>query len=290
MAAAVMGTPMRQLILVLLVAAIGTAEPLVASGSRIAFLGDSITAQGAAIGVGYVNLVVSGLAANGVTVEAVPAGVSGNTSVHMLARLGKDVLEKKPAWMTLSCGVNDVWHGDKGGVKLDAYQANITAIVDQAQAAGVRVVVLTATMIYEDPSGRFNKQAVAYNEFLRAFAAERRLPLADLSADMVAAVQALPAPLRKLGNRFTTDGVHMNLLGNRLMAEGVLRAMGLDDAGIAKARAGWDGITTVVPGKPRLTVADCLRVIALADAAGVKPDDMIGILIHDALQARKEKP
>ncbi len=28
----------------------------------------------------------------------------------MLARLDEAVISKKPQWMTLSCGVNDVWH------------------------------------------------------------------------------------------------------------------------------------------------------------------------------------
>src|SRR4028119_2407578 len=95
------------------------AEPLVKTGESIAFLGDSITYAGAFpydkdLGYfskenpgGYVRLVASGLAAQGVNVTVIPAGWSGNTSKHMLARLDKHVLGKKPTWMTLSCGVND---------------------------------------------------------------------------------------------------------------------------------------------------------------------------------------
>ena len=62
-------------------------------------------------------------------IEVIPAGVGGNTSKDMLARLDRDVLSKKPDWMTLSCGVNDVWHGATG-VPLDQYQQNITSIVE----------------------------------------------------------------------------------------------------------------------------------------------------------------
>ena len=51
----------------------------------------------------------------------------------MLARLKRDVLDKKPQIMTLSCGVNDVGHG-KRGVELPDFKKNITAIVEQAQA------------------------------------------------------------------------------------------------------------------------------------------------------------
>ena len=71
----------------------------------------------------------------------------------MLARLDKDVISKKPQWMTLSCGVNDVWHfklklGKRTfqGVGLEDYKKNIRAIVDKAQAAGIKVMILTSTM------------------------------------------------------------------------------------------------------------------------------------------------
>src|SRR3954453_162601 len=90
------------------------AEILVKSGEKIAFLGDSITQQGWGNSAGYVRLVISGLAANGIDAEPIPAGISGHKSNDMLARLQKDVLDKKPNWMTLSCGVNDVWHGANG--------------------------------------------------------------------------------------------------------------------------------------------------------------------------------
>src|SRR5208283_3105429 len=88
-----------------------TAEILVKTSEKVAFLGDSITAQGWGDPAGYIRLVVAGLAANGVEVVPVPAGVGGHKSNDMLARLDNDVLSKKPQWMTLSCGVNDVWHG-----------------------------------------------------------------------------------------------------------------------------------------------------------------------------------
>ena len=44
------------------------------------------------------------------------------------ARLDRDVISKKPDWMTLSCGVNDVWHG-KRGVNLEDYKKNIASII-----------------------------------------------------------------------------------------------------------------------------------------------------------------
>jgi hypothetical protein len=37
----------------------------------------------------------------------------------------------------------------------------------------------------------------------------------------------------------TTDGVHMNAEGNKLMATGILRAFGLNEAELQKAEAAW---------------------------------------------------
>lgn len=213
----------------------GAADLPVKEGQKIAFLGDSITAAGAKPG-GYVDLAIKGLAANGIKVTAVPAGISGHKSNQMLARLQKDVLDKKPDWMTLSCGVNDVWHGAEG-VALEDYKANITKIVEQCQTENVKVMILTATMIREDQANDLNQKLVPYNDFLRTLAKEKNCLLADLNADMQAAVAKANAG--KGVNVLTRDGVHMNAEGNTMMATGVLKAFGLDEAQLATAQKAW---------------------------------------------------
>ncbi|MGC4016420.1 MAG: SGNH/GDSL hydrolase family protein [Luteolibacter sp.] len=196
---------------------------LIQSGQKVAFLGDSITAGGWSSPGGYVRLVVDGLAKEGITVTPIPAGVGGNKSNDMLARLDKDVLSKQPDWLFLSCGVNDVWHG-ANGVPLDAYKANITNIVDRAKAQSMNVIILTATPIGEDDNDNNHKLA-AYNDFLRELASQRKLPLADLNASFQAVLKPL-APTSS-SRILTVDGVHMNPEGNVIMAKGCLRAVGV---------------------------------------------------------------
>ena len=210
------------------------AELPVKGGQKIAFMGDSIT-EGGVGPDGYVTLVIRGLGTNGVKATAIPAGISGHKSNDMLGRLERDVLSKKPDWMTLSCGVNDVWHG-ANGVPLDKYKENITKIVEQAQAAGIKVMLLTSTMIGEDQPNENNQKLLAYNEFLRTLAKDKKCLLADLNADMQAAIAA--AGPDKKGNLLTGDGVHMNPAGNVMMASGVLKAFGLSAEQIAKAQLG----------------------------------------------------
>jgi lysophospholipase L1-like esterase len=227
-------------------AATWAAEIPVKSGQKIAFLGDSITAGGMGP-LGYVSLTIAGLRTNGVDATAIGAGVSGHKSNDMLARLDRDVIGRKPDWMTLSCGVNDVWHGERG-VPLEAYRTNITAIVDKAQAAGIKVMILTATVIGEDLNNPNNQKLAAYNDFLRALAKEKSCLLADLNADFQKVLKASEKP----GGILTGDGVHMNATGNQLMAKGILRAFGLDDAQLAKADDAWLDIPGAIEYKPAL--------------------------------------
>jgi lysophospholipase L1-like esterase len=215
-----------------------SAEVAVKDGEKIAFMGDSITAGGWDSVVGYIKLVVNGLESAGVKATPIPAGVGGHKSNNMLSRLDHDVLAKKPEWMTLSCGVNDVWHGARG-VPLDKYKENITAIVDKCKAAGTKVMILTSTVIGEEAVNDNNKKLADYNDFLRSLAKEKGCLLADLNADMQEYFKKAEAAGRQRGRLLTADGVHMNAEGNVVMALGVLRAFGLSDEQLNKAQEGW---------------------------------------------------
>ena len=220
-------------------------EIVIKDGEKIGFMGDSITAFGWNHSAGYVRLVVAGLKANGVNVTAIPAGAGGHKSNQMLGRLDRDVLQKKPDWMTLSCGVNDVWHGPRG-VKLEDYKKNMTAIVDKCKAAGVKVMILTPTLIGEQDIERWNTlnaKLDGYVAFLKEFAKERQLPIADLNGAMKAALNELKKVDPSQRIYLTTDGVHMNPLGDIVMAKGVLRSFGFNDAMLEKAEAEWDKIS-----------------------------------------------
>ncbi|PXA05679.1 hypothetical protein DDZ13_02060 [Coraliomargarita sinensis] len=227
-------------------------------GESIAFMGDSITQAGHNRKNGYVNLVIEALNHEGLNVTKIAAGKSGNKSSNMLNRLDQAVISKNPDWMTLSCGVNDVWHfklvlGDRTfeGIPLPEYKENITEIIDRAQSAGIKVMILTSTMIGEDQSKELNQMLIPYNEFLREIAEEKDCLLADLNADMQAALKELPDVPGKprnfgkyfyggdLKNKLTTDGCHMNKLGNIMMAKGVLRAFGMSELKIKKAEERW---------------------------------------------------
>lgn len=254
------------------------------SDEKLAFMGDSITAAGWGSKLGYVRLIVSGLEANGVKAVPIPAGISGHKSNDMLARLEKDVLSKKPAWMTLSCGVNDVWHGAKG-VPLEQYKKNITEIVDKCQAAGVKVMILTSTVITEDVNSDNNKKLAEYNSFLRDLSKEKKCLLADLNADMQAELAKGEQAGKKRGTMLTSDGVHMNVLGDMMMARGVLKAFGLTDEDLKKAQEAWATTPEGVETRCRLTLRQYLALDAAATAQKKSVNDLLNEMVAKGLEA-----
>ncbi len=212
---------------------VGAGTPL-QNVHRIVCLGDSITQFGEGPN-GYVGLMRAYLAQaypqNGF--EVVNAGVSGNTSNDELGRFDRDVLQKKPDLLTVSVGVNDVWHGfnskspqggGPGGVALPVYRANVEKMVTEAQARGIEVVLLSPTVIGEDLNDPRNALATGYLAALRDIARRHKC----LFIDMRGPFQTYLDLYRTTGhtdNLLTGDGVHMNDWGNRLMAATILSAL-----------------------------------------------------------------
>ena len=219
---------------------------LIESGEKIAFLGDSVTI-GDRNGC-YTWLVVEGLKANGidiVPIKQVNDGIHMHTSRELVANFEKELLAQKPAWLALNLGSEDVERGSNGGVNLEDYRKNIMDIVTKTQAAGIKVMILTATMIGEDPQSEKNKELIPYNDFLRQLAQQKNCLFADLNGQMQRALAeyrrqfTTPIPSIPL---FTTDGVRTNPFGSAVMARGILTAFGLDPDQIEKARKSWSAI------------------------------------------------
>ncbi len=203
-------------------------------GDSIVFLGDSITQAGSKP-EGYVSLFQLTCDVNGYIVNVINSGISGHKSNDMLARLDRDVIAHNPDWVSISCGVNDVWHGEKG-VPLPDYKKNMTEIVERCQKAGIKVLLLTATPIYEDLQRPENIKLRDYNAFLRELAKEKDLLLCDLF-NTFADWYKIKLNDDKL---MTTDGVHMNPRGNRLMARDILLKMGMTWREMRQAEKRWE--------------------------------------------------
>lgn len=210
---------------------------------QIVCLGDSITEQGGQPG-GYVNLLQRTLMAlyPAQQFQVINAGISGHKATDMQARFQRDVLSKNPDLVTISVGVNDVWHGfydnhpagdGPRGVPLPLYREKILEMVDGAKAAKAKVVLVSPTLIHEDLTGPENAKLDTYVTEMRSIAKERGCAFVDLNANFKAIVAAYQKRAGRTANLLTTDGVHMNAAGNRVMAYGILRSIGVPDRAIA---------------------------------------------------------
>lgn len=223
---------------------------------RIVCLGDSITEQGENVG-GYVWLVRKSLesAYPNWPIEVVNAGISGHKSTDMLARFQRDVLDKKPDLVTISVGVNDVWHAFRdfahnqnypegnlpNGVPLDAYKKNVEKMISMAEDAKIKVVLLSCTVIYEDLSTPENGRLATYNAALKELAHRHHCPFVDYSKSFQKLIRVYRDETGSTDNLLTGDGVHMNPAGNRLMARALLLGLGVTPLTLDAVRASVDG-------------------------------------------------
>lgn len=200
-------------------------------GDTIVAIGDSITQFG-----GYVRDIDAVLAQQYPELKiptVINKGISGQKAEDLVARFDNDVVKLKPTFVTISVGINDVWHRLKDPHDpnvLAAYKKNVGAMVDQAQKAGIKVILLAPTVAEEDASSEGNKRLAMYIEAEKQIAAQKKCQFVDLHGMFFAALKHKPADKKTW---LTTDGVHMQPQGDAIMAIGVLRALGVPDNRIA---------------------------------------------------------
>ena len=223
-------------------------------GNTIVAIGDSITAGG-----GYLRDIDAVLAQQYPDLKiakVVNKGIGGQKAEDLVKRFDKDVVQLKPAVVTLSIGINDVWHRLKNPHDekiLAAYKANVGKMVDAAQQAGIKVILLTPTLIQEDAAAEGNQRLVMYVEAEKQIATEKKCQLVDLHGMFLTALKQKPADQK--GNWLTGDGVHMKPLGDGVMAIGVLRALGVPDAKISASEPAAPPVRPAHKPKPAKAAA-----------------------------------
>jgi lysophospholipase L1-like esterase len=222
------------LLFVALAAPVFCADPapiVLKKGDRIVFLGDSITAGGNS-GKGYIQVIRNHLAdkKKDLAIECIGAGVSGNKVPDLQKRVDKQVIAKKPTIVVIYIGINDVWHGEKNpknGTAPDAFEAGLKDVIGKCTKAGAQVVLCTPSVIGELPGGANNLDSKLddYADISRKIAKDLNLPLCDLRKAFVDHLQKNNAD-KKASGILTTDRVHLNEAGNRLVAQTILKSLG----------------------------------------------------------------
>lgn len=174
---------------------------------QVVFLGDSLTAG---LGLGeeaaYPAIVGELLAARGVAVRIVNAGVSGDTSAGGLARLDW-LLSLHPDILVVALGANDGLRGQP----VASIEANLREIVRRARAAGSRVVLAGMKM----PPNYGPDYTREFQALYERLARELQLPFVPFLLEGVAADPKLNQ----------ADGIHPTAEGQRIVARLVADAL-----------------------------------------------------------------
>ncbi len=166
----------------------------------ILFLGDSLTeGYGLDEEESFPSLVKEMLAADGINIRVLNAGISGSTSASALSRL-QWYIRSQPDLMVLSLGANDGLRG----LSIDEMKANLAETIEFAKANGVQAA-LTGMMV---PPNMGPEYTDAFARVFPDLATEYDIPLMPFLLQDVAAVPELNQ----------ADGIHPNAEGTRIVA------------------------------------------------------------------------
>jgi lysophospholipase L1-like esterase len=150
----------------------------------------------------------------------VDRGISGQSSSQMVARFYADVVTLHPRVVHILTGTNDIG-GATGPVTLDESINNVRAMIDMAQANGIRVVLAgipPMSRLLPRPDFDVRPVVQALNERLRALAAERQLLFVDYYTPFA-------DPKGAFDPRYANDGVHPTRAGYAIMKPLAQRAL-----------------------------------------------------------------
>jgi lysophospholipase L1-like esterase len=195
---------------------------------KIIFFGDSITELGLHPG-GYIALIKKRLLKERPSDVIVGTGIGGNKVTDLLERVDRDVILRKPDITVIYIGINDVWHSVTPGLQgtpKSIYESGLKELIAKIRSTGSRVILCTPSVIGEKWGGgnQLDTQLEEYSEISRRVAQETRSGLCDLRKAFIEYLQ-IHNPANNESGILTTDSVHMNDEGNRLIAHELLKAL-----------------------------------------------------------------
>ena len=183
---------------------------------KVICFGDSITKRG------YPEL-LQGL----LDVEAVNAGVAGNSTTQALRRFSKDVLDKNPDVVVFFFGTNDLRvDAPKVHVPLAKYSANLQTMIESCKQSQAQPVLCTLPPINEDKffqrhehepyrkAGGLKSLIRDYQKAAKKVAWKNDVPIVDLTQ-----------LLQREDNWLSKDGVHPSKSGTAIIANHVATAV-----------------------------------------------------------------
>jgi lysophospholipase L1-like esterase len=207
-------------------------------GSRLLFIGDSVTACGAsrplggdsraALGTGYVAEVDAILAAAPLKrrIRITNMGMNGNTVRDLAARWDTDVLAREPDWLSVMIGINDVWRqfdrkNPKAAVPLEEYFETFDGLLAQTRPQLKGLVLMTPYYVQDERRDLMRLQMDEYGLVVKDLASRHHALLVDTQAAIDKVLERLNYSL------IAADRVHPTEVGHKVLANAFLRAIGV---------------------------------------------------------------
>lgn len=201
-------------------------------------------------------LIVISLAPTSFAVDVINAGVGGNRTPHLLARLERDVLSLNPTAVVLMVGTNDRLNSG-GFVAPKEYQKNVETLVDRLQAAGANVILVTPPpCVPELLFTRHDPQRFATQSPVARMAEVRQILIDIATVDGLLLVdfhdhvirksirdKQKTSVLRNEANSGVRDGVHLTPEGYELLAQLVAKKLTAEKVDTSKIVCFGDSLT-----------------------------------------------
>ncbi|WP_316808896.1 GDSL-type esterase/lipase family protein [Pedobacter agri] len=140
-------------------------------------------------------------------------GISGQISPQLLIRFRQDVINLKPKAVIILAGSNDL-AGNKGHVSNETVLNNIKSMAELARKNRIKVILCKYLPIYEYPWNKNLKgvadQIISLNNEIVSYAKANHFIILDYWTPLVDERNGQKAA-------YTTDGVHPNLAGYKVM-------------------------------------------------------------------------
>lgn len=179
--------------------------------NKYVFLGDSLTfGYGVRPSENWVNLLK-----NNFKISIINKGVNGSTTVDMLCRFKKDVIDNNPKTLFIMGGTNDLLSNRS----VNSVILNIETMIKEALLYDVKIIIGIPPLIISSDANRLFMQCDAYDY------CEKNLPV--LKSELLSLCSKYDLKyidLYSLTNDnldldIFLDGIHLNSLGQKLIYE-----------------------------------------------------------------------
>ena len=185
---------------------------------KVVFLGDSITQLGLQAN-GYITQIQALIKQEDVEqkYQLLSAGVNGSTTLNLKERLQKNELQYSPDIAVVLIGLNDVWMQQETNSTIEQFEQDYTAIIQQLLQSNSAIVLCTLTVIGESTESPLNTTLNQYCDVIVRLAGLYNLPFVHLR-QVFNNYLTLNNTENMYSGILTTDGVHLNSVGNALVA------------------------------------------------------------------------